>query len=204
VFYERRMTIWLSHINIKFNPKENHMTASATDFETKQHPWWLVLMGGILSVVIGVLLLTVPAKTVIALTLALGIYWIIQGIFTLVGMFMDHSAWGWKLFIGIISILAGFAILSYPLYSALALPKLLILILGIQGLIYGTVMLIMAFKGGGWGAGILGALSIIFGLILMANWQELMAVVTLVWVAAFFALFAGLVQIFQAFRQRTD
>ena len=98
------------------------MTASATDFETKQTPWWLVLMGGILSVVIGVLLLTLPAKTVFALTLALGIYWIIQGIFTLVGMFIDHSAWGWKLFIGILSILAGIVILRYPISSAVVIP----------------------------------------------------------------------------------
>jgi uncharacterized membrane protein HdeD (DUF308 family) len=178
------------------------MTASATDFETQQSPWWLVLMGGILSVVIGVLLLTVPVKTVVALTLALGIYWIVQGIFTLVGMFIDHSAWGWKLFIGILSILAGIAILSYPLYSAVAIPKIMILIFGIQGLIYGIVMLIMAFKGGGWGAGILGALSIVFGLILMANWQEFVAIVSLVFAAAFFALFMGIVQIFQAFRQK--
>jgi uncharacterized membrane protein HdeD (DUF308 family) len=64
------------------------------------------------------------------------------------------------------------------------------------------VMLIMAFKGGGWGAGILGALSIVFGLILMSNWASLAAVVTLVWAAAFFALFMGLIQIFQAFRQK--
>jgi uncharacterized membrane protein HdeD (DUF308 family) len=178
------------------------MSASATDFETKQSPWWLILLSGILSVIVGVLLLTVPAKTVFALTLVLGIYWIVQGIFTLVGMFMDHSAWGWKLFIGILSILAGIAILSYPLYSAIALPALFVLILGIQGLIYGIVMLIMAFKGGGWGAGILGALSIVFGLILMSNWASLAAVVTLVWAAAFFALFMGLIQIFQAFRQK--
>ena len=178
------------------------MTASATDFETKQSPWWLVLMGGILSVIIGVLLLTSPKETAFALVLALGFYWIIQGIFTLVGMFIDHSAWGWKLFIGILSILAGTVILRYPIISAITIPQILILILGIQGLIYGIVMLIMAFKGGGWGAGILGALSIIFGLILMANWSSLIAVATLVWVGAFFALFVGIVQIFQAFRQR--
>jgi uncharacterized membrane protein HdeD (DUF308 family) len=178
------------------------MTASPTDFETKQTPWWLVLMGGILSVVIGVLLMTAPAKTVFVLTVALGIYWVIQGIFTLVGMFIDHSAWGWKLFIGLLSIVAGVVILRYPIVSAIQIPKLIILFLGIQGLIYGIIMLIMAFKGGGWGAGILGALSIIFGIILMANWASLGSIVALVWAAAFFALFVGIVQIFQAFRQR--
>ena len=40
------------------------MTAeNATTFETKQMPWWLVLMGGILNVIVGILLLTSPIKT---------------------------------------------------------------------------------------------------------------------------------------------
>ena len=179
------------------------MTASATDFETKQSPWWLVLMGGILSVVIGVLLLTSPKQTAFALVLALGFYWIIQGIFTLVGMFIDHSAWGWKLFIGILSILAGTVILRYPIISAITIPQILILILGIQGVIYGIVMLIMAFKGGGWGAGILGVLGIIFGIALMGNYASPGMGLAMLWTAAVFAFFGGFVMIFRAFQQRS-
>lgn len=180
------------------------MTASATAFDTKQHPWWLILMGGILNVVIGFLLLTSPVKTVLALTLALGLYWLIQGIFTLVDMFFDHTAWGWKLFIGLLSIVAGVVVLRNPIISAVQIPALIVLFLGVQGLIYGVVMFIMAFKGGGVGAGILGVLSIVFGLVLMANWANLAAIATLVWVVAIFALVGGFAQIFQAFRQRKD
>jgi len=66
----------------------------------------------------------------------LGIWWLISGIFDLVYMFIDHTAWGWKLFIGIVSILAGIYILQYPLASAIAIPKILALVLGIWGLIY--------------------------------------------------------------------
>ena len=180
------------------------MSESAMAFETKQSPWWLILMGGILNIVIGILLLTTPAKTAFLLVLALGIFWIIQGIFTLVGMFIDHTAWGWKLFMGIIGIIAGVAILRYPLISTLAVPSILILVMGIQGVIYGIVSLIMAFKGGGWGAGILGALSIFFGVILMANFTNLVAIVSLVWVAGFFAVFGGITQLFMAFRQKSN
>jgi uncharacterized membrane protein HdeD (DUF308 family) len=160
------------------------MTTEAMSIETKQSPWWLILMGGILNIIIGILLLTAPVKTAYLLVVALGIYWIVSGIFTLIAMFMDHSAWGWKLFMGALSIIAGVVILRYPLISTLTIPSILILILGIQGVIVGIVSLIMAFKGGGWGAGILGALSIIFGLILMANFSTGM-VITFVWVAAY-------------------
>jgi uncharacterized membrane protein HdeD (DUF308 family) len=173
-------------------------------FETKQTPWWVILMGGILNIIIGILLLTAPAKTVFLLVVALGIYWIISGIFTLVGMFIDHTAWGWKLFMGALSIIAGVIILRYPLVSALTIPSILILLLGIQGVIVGIVSLIMAFKGGGWGAGILGALSIIFGVILMANYTAPGMVVTLIWVTAIFAIVGGIFQLFQAFRQKAE
>jgi uncharacterized membrane protein HdeD (DUF308 family) len=104
---------------------------------------------------------------------------------------------------GIISIIAGVVILRYPLISALTIPTILILILGIQGVIVGIVSLIMAFRGGGWGAGILGAISIVFGVILMANFTAPGMVIALIWVAAIFALVGGIFQLFQAFRQRS-
>jgi len=119
-----------------------------------------------------------------------------------VGMFLDHSGWGWKLFMGIIGILAGITVMRHPIASAVAIPALLVLLLGIQGVIVGIISLVMAFKGGGWGAAILGTLSIIFGIILIANWATPAAVVTFIWVVAIFAIGGGIVQIFQAFRQK--
>ena len=178
------------------------MTENSLSFKTQQNPWWLLLMSGIFNLIIGGLLLTVPAKTVYTLVVALGIYWIVSGMFVLVGMFVDHSAWGWKLFAGLLSIIAGTWILRYPLISAVTIPRIIILIMGIQGLISGIVMLVMAFKGGGWGAGILGALSVVFGGILVANYSAPGMVITLVWVVAVFALAGGVGQIIQAFQQR--
>lgn len=178
------------------------MTEDTWTMKMAKYPWWALLIGGILGIIIGLLLLTVPVKTVFALVLALGLYWIIQGVMTLIGMFIDHSAWGWKLFIGVISILAGIAILRYPLMSLIEIPRLIVLIVAIQSMITGVVTLIMAFQGGGWGAGILGALGIIFGAILAANYWNIMAVAGLVWFAAFSALVGGVALIFFAFQQR--
>jgi uncharacterized membrane protein HdeD (DUF308 family) len=178
------------------------MTTDAMAFDTKQAPWWLILMGGILNVIIGVLLLTVPVKTVLLLVLALGFYWMISGIFTLVNMFVDHTAWGWKLFSGLLGIIAGIMVVRYPLAGAIVIPQVIVLLVGIQGIIVGAVSLVLAFKGGGWGAGILGALGMLFGFILMFNYWRPAMVVSLVWVTAVFALVGGILQIIQAFRQR--
>jgi uncharacterized membrane protein HdeD (DUF308 family) len=171
-------------------------------FETKQYPWWLLLLGGILNIIVGILLLTNPARTVLALVWVLGLYWLIQGIFTLIGMFVDHSAWGWKLFMGILSILAGIVVLRHPIASTAVIPSILILLLGIQGVIVGIVSLIMAFRGGGWGAGILGAISIVFGIILILNYANLGTVLAFIWVVGIFAIVGGGIQIVQAFQQR--
>jgi uncharacterized membrane protein HdeD (DUF308 family) len=174
----------------------------AMTFETRQSPWWLVLMGGILNIIVGILLLVNPGKTTIAFVWVLGLYWFVQGIFVLVGMFIDHSAWGWKLFMGVLSIVAGIFVLRHPIASALTIPAFLVLLLGIQGLIMGVISLVMAFKGGGLGAGLLGALSIIFGIILILNWAELTTVLTFIWVVGILAIVGGIAQIFQGFRLR--
>jgi uncharacterized membrane protein HdeD (DUF308 family) len=175
----------------------------AMAFETKQSPWWLGLMGGILSIIVGIMLLANPAQNAIALAWVLGLYWFVQGIFTLVGMFLDHSAWGWKLFVGVVGILAGIVVMRHPIASAMAIPAILVLLLGIQGVIVGIISLVMAFKGGGWGAGILGVLSIVFGIILILTYGSLATVVTFIWIVAILAIAGGIVQIFQAFRQKS-
>ena len=176
----------------------------AVKLETRQNPWWLLLLGGILSIIIGLLLLSNPVKTTVALVWALGLYWVIQGIFTLIGMFLDHSAWGWKLFVGILNILAGVLVMRHPIASSAAVPAVLILFLGIQGLIVGVVMLVMAFKGGGWGMGILGAVSIVFGILLIMAFGNVGTVAAFIWAVGVVAVAGGIVQIFQAFRQRSE
>lgn len=180
-------------------------TSTAVQAGTQQRPWWLTLISGILATIVGALMLWSDQKADVYFFLVtfLGIWWMIQGIFDIISIFIDHSMWGWKLFIGIISIMAGAYILMYPIASAIALPQIFVLVLGIWGLMYGIILLIMAFQGGGWGAGILGGLGIIFGLALMANYYKLGMGLAMVWTAAVFALIGGIVMIFQAFRQRS-
>ena len=173
----------------------------------RQRPWWLTLINGILALIIGSIMLwgAVGAKveTYLVLVTFLGIYWVIEGIFNIVFLFIDHTMWGWKLFTGVISIAAGMYILSYPILAAVALPKIFALVLGIWGIMYGIVLLIMAFKGGGWAAGILGALGIIFGIALTLNYYVLGMGLAMLWSASVLAVIGGIVMIFQAFKQRS-
>lgn len=89
--------------------------------------------------------------------------------------------WGWKLFIGILGIIAGFVVLDHVLLATFMVPTVAILVLGVEGIVMGVIYLIQAFQGAGWGAGILGVLTVsVFGIILVAN--PFIAALTLPWV----------------------
>jgi uncharacterized membrane protein HdeD (DUF308 family) len=182
------------------------MTEGALEIKSNQRPWWLMLINGILALIVGALLLwgqaSTKLETYMFLVYFLGFWWLIDGIFDIVYLFVDHRAWAWKLFIGIVSIIAGLTIIQYPLASALALPKIFVLVLGIWGLMQGIILLIMAFQGGGWGAGILGVLAIIFGIALTVNYSAPGMGLAFLWVAAVSAVIGGIAMIVQAFRQR--
>ncbi|MBE2221253.1 MAG: DUF308 domain-containing protein [Anaerolineae bacterium] len=182
-------------------------SSSATEIATKARPWWLLLLQGSFALLIGAILLWAPAKTKVEtyqiLVALLGIYWLIGGIMDLVHMFTDHTGWGWKLIMGVISIIAGAYILMYPIAAGVTLPKIFVLVLGIWGLMQGIFALILAFKGGGWGLGILGVVGIIFGLILIGNYTLPGMGLTMIWVAALWGVIGGIIMIVQAFRQRS-
>ncbi len=168
--------------------------------ESRGFPWWATLIQGIFSLIIGLLLLTNPLATTLVIVQFIGIFWLVSGIFGLVGIFVDSSLWGWKLFIGIVGVLAGLSVMQHPLWSTFLLPTVLVTILGIEGLIMGVFGLIAAFQGGGWGAGILGALSLLFGLLLLGS--PLAAGLALPWVFGVLGIVGGIAAIVVAFQQR--
>jgi uncharacterized membrane protein HdeD (DUF308 family) len=174
------------------------MTTVETTQDGRSVPWWLIFLEGIAAVIIGVFLLTSPGATLFVLIQILAVYWFISGIFSIISIFIESGMWGWKLFVGILGIIAGIIIIRHPLWSTLLIPTIAIIILGIEGLIMGVIKLIMAFKGEGWGAGILGVLSIIFGLILLS--QPVIGAAALPYVLGIFGIIGGIFAIVIAFK----
>ncbi len=170
-------------------PHDNHIT-----------PWWLTLVAGIAAIIVGIFMFTNTAATSVFIAQVIGWYWFFSGIMHLVMMFVDSRGWGWSLFLGIIGIAAGLWIINNPIAGTLGLGAAVVLVLGIQGIIYGIVALIASFQGGGLGSAVLGVISIIFGIILCANWFA--ATVVLPWVIGVFLVVGGIAAIFFAFRQK--
>ncbi|SCL75526.1 hypothetical protein L21_1430 [Methanoculleus chikugoensis] len=130
---------------------------------------WFVLLLGIIAILFGVLFFVYPIPTLTLLATILGIYWLVNGVVVLLSLSRDKTGWGWKMLVGILGILAGVVVLIYPFYSAVLVPTIYAIIIGVEGLVIGAIYLVQGVSGEGWGTAVLGALSIIFGLILVAH-----------------------------------
>ncbi|MET4478863.1 DUF308 domain-containing protein [Bradyrhizobium sp. F1.13.3] len=163
--------------------------------------WWVFLLQGFAGVILGLMLVTQPSATILALTTFLGFYWLITGLLAFVQVFIDRSTpWIWSLLSGVVGVLAGLFVLRHPLVAALTVPTVLVLILGVQGLLMGTLQIIAGLKGGGIGPLILGAINGLVGLLLLGSPIAAALAVPVVFGALLLIQGAGLVIL--AFRVR--
>lgn len=176
------------------------MTLSPSNTQLSQI-WWIFLLKGLAGIVLGFFLLTEPAATIVALTTLLGFYWLVQGVLSLVQVFVDRSIpWFWSLLTGIVGIIAGLFVLRHPLIAALTVPTVIVIILGAQGLIMGVLEIFSGFRGGGFGSFFLGAINLLIGLLLLSS--PIAAALAIPIVFGVLLLIEGVGLIFLAFRLR--
>jgi uncharacterized membrane protein HdeD (DUF308 family) len=162
--------------------------------------WWLILLRGIAALILGLFLISSPGMTTVVLVTFIGAWWLVDGIFSLVGMFVDSRAWGLKLALGILGILAGIYVLRHPLWASVLVVSFVVILLGIQGLIAGILHVIRGFRGEGWGPVVIGILYVLFGLALLAN--VYVAALSLPLVLGVFGIVGGIILIVVSFRVR--
>ena len=170
-------------------------------YEILQVPWWVVLLEGIIAILIGLFLLYKPAVTTIFLVQILGIFWLAEGILSVIGALIFSGNRLWKLLSGILSIIAGVLILMYPIYSPFIVLTFFVIFIGVWAIINGIVKIALALKGGGWGTGIIGVLTIILGLLLLTN--SLVGALFLPWIFGFFLVIGGIGAVIWGIKMRT-
>lgn len=165
-------------------------TVSKTKLRISQAPWWSILLEGIIAIVVGVFLLYEPIATTILLIQFLAIFWLAGGIVAVIGALIFTRDGKWKLLSGILSIIVGVVILMYPIISPYIVLKLLVIFVGALAIVNGAVVLASTLKGGGWGTGVLGILSILLGLLLLTN--SLAGALVLPWMFGFILIIGGI------------
>lgn len=130
-------------------------------------PWWLILLWGILTLVIGSFFITSPVLTLGTVIMFMGAYWLAGGLFTLCSLAIDRSARGVKVLLSAVNIGAGALVLSYPLFSMLFIVTFFIIFIGFLACGIGGAHLRYAFGSGDPGNAVLGIVSLIFGILLL-------------------------------------
>ena len=103
-----------------------------------------VLISGVLYLIVGYLLLKHPVSGVVTLTLLLGAFLFVEGVFKIIHAFQMKPAanWGWLLISGLASLILGILIYSeFPSSSAYILG----LLVGIYFLLNGFSMIMFSF-----------------------------------------------------------
>lgn len=165
--------------------------------DQKLFPWWVILLWGILTLLVGIMFLMYPGQTMEFFIVFLGAYWLVAGLFTIASLVIDRSNMGWKIFLSVINIIAGILILLYPLYSTIFVFTFLIIFAGFWACFVGAAHLYQAFSAKDAGNGVLGIISIIFGLLLLVN--PFIAAALLPFVFGGFAIVSGLASVYLAY-----
>lgn len=173
--------------------------AALAFLESATRIWWLWLLRGIFAILFGILAFANPALTLVSLVLLYGVYALADGV---IGVFAGATsrAW-WLVLFGILGIIVGFYTFVYPGVTAFAL---LFLIAGLA-IARGISEIVHAIRlrkeiSNEWWLILSGAISIIFGIVLIANPGA--GALAMIWVIGAYALVFGVLQIVFAFRLR--
>ena len=165
--------------------------------------WWMPLVRGILLVLFGLIMFARPGTTLLSLLGLMGIYWIVDGIFSIVEGIRGHTekSRAWTIVGGIFGILAGLVIIGNPIIAGIVSSTFMATLIGIAVVTNGLVMI---FKGRDgqwtWWGLVMGILYVIFGIFIFSH--PLATMSTLVWIFAFWALVSGVSAIVLAFKLR--
>ena len=167
--------------------------------------WWLLLFGGIISLVVGIVIMSWPTPTVIVVAVLFAIYLIISGLFEIVRSFASGLTGGTRallLITGVLSVILGiFAIRS----AADNAVDLLGIFVGIAFLFRGFASLFMGFdskEGRGWNI-FFGIIMLVGGVVILV--QPAVSLTTLAWVVGIWLVLIGIYEIIASFvvRSRT-
>jgi uncharacterized membrane protein HdeD (DUF308 family) len=160
--------------------------------ETLSRRWWTVALRGVAAILFGVLALVWPGVTVLALVVVFGAYALVDGGFTLVAAFGDRDGGrtrgsrAWLFARGVAGILTGIIAVVWPGITALAL----LWVIALWALVAGVFDIVAAFQlrkelRGEWLLALSGALSVLFGVLLVV-WPAagVLTLVVLIGVAA--------------------
>jgi len=163
--------------------------------------WWVFLVGGIASVIFGVLAFVNPGIALLVLAMFFAASVLVDGVFSAVGAVQNREKDGWwiMLLIGILGLVIGGYALFNPPVSIMAF----ILLVAIQAVALGVFLVMLGYKvrkatTREWILYLTGALSVLFGLLVVLNPGA--GGLSIVYLIASWAIAIGVLKVFFAFK----
>jgi uncharacterized membrane protein HdeD (DUF308 family) len=163
--------------------------------------WWVFVIGGVASVIFGVLAFVNPGLALFVLAMFFAASILVDGAFNALGAIQHREKDGWwvMLLMGILGLaVGGYALLNPPV-SMVAL----IYLVAIQAILLGIFLLMMGYKvrkatSREWILYAAGALSVLFGVLVFKN--PLAGGVSIVYMIACWAVLVGALKVLFGFR----
>lgn len=168
--------------------------------EVDQRAWWTLVVGGVFSVIFGFVAIIWPGITVGVLALLLAVFIGVYGVLDIVRSVrhLNHAFFSGilRLILGLLEVGVSVFLLS-NVGDGFAIATLA-LVIAISFIVRGVFGVVLAFDSGAsdgtrWLNGLMGALAILAGLVVI--WYPGEATLVWVWVVGFFALVTGAVEI---------
>ena len=163
--------------------------------------WWLILLRGIAAIIFGVLAFIWPGITLVTLVLFWGAFTLVDGVLALAHAIMGGkvgSRW-WLALIGVLGIIVGLLTFLMPGVTALVL----LIFIATWAIVLGIFQIIGAIRlrkeiDNEWTLGLGGALSVLFGVILLIAPGA--GALALVWAIGAFAVVFGILLVMAALK----
>jgi uncharacterized membrane protein HdeD (DUF308 family) len=167
--------------------------------------WWILALRGVIAIVFGVLAVSWPGITLMALVALFAVYALLSGAVSVIGAVRNRSRddnWWLLLLVGLVSIGAGVVAIVHPGLTALVL----VLVMGANALVTGVLDIAAAIRlrksmRGEWLMILNGVASIVFGILVFLFPGA--GALALVWLISLYALITGVLMLALSLRLRT-
>jgi uncharacterized membrane protein HdeD (DUF308 family) len=170
------------------------MRAAVIDVDGLSRNWWAVVLRGVAGVLLGIITFVAPALSLTALVLVFGAYAFADGILAIATSLRSRAEGRWWVLLieGLIGVAAGLVTLIWPGITALTL----LFIIAAWALITGVFEIVAAVRlrkvmKGEWMLALSGALSVVFGVLLLI-FPGVGALAVILWIGAYALVFGVL------------
>lgn len=170
--------------------------------------WWLLLLRGVLAILFGIGAFVWPGLTLATLVMLFAAYAFVDGVFDVVhalGYRREIEHWGLLLLEGILGIVFGVLAFRAPELTTAIGGVIIAMYIAAWAMITGGLRIAMAVKlrkeiEGEWLLGLSGAVSILFGIMIMARPAN--GALAVIFMIGAWAIFVGVTLVALAFKAR--